>query len=191
MVQKGTVLGVGFDSVSSTWHFSDLKADKVVRRCLDGANAKHLSLLQIQKIMGSVNDLAQMCPLLKSHQKSGNEFMAKFGGDNDLLRAVPIQLRRDLEVVAKVAESAKSGLPIAEIISQPGLAALTFYMDAAGASFTVVGGKRCYHDNDQRGSLYWRHKSGGYLGLDQIVMARRAAHQAERREGALLWYTLV
>ena len=89
MVQRGTVLGVGFDSVSSTWHYSDLKADKVVRRCLDGANAKHLSLLQIQKIMGSVNDLAQMCPLLKSHQRSGNEFMAKFGGDNDLLRAIP------------------------------------------------------------------------------------------------------
>ena len=123
-----------------------------MRRCLDGANAKHLSLLQIQEIMGSVNDLAQMCPLLKSHQRSGNEFMAKFGGDNDLLRAVPIQLRRDLEVVAKVAESAKSGLPIAEIISQPGLAALTFYTDAAGASFTVVGGKRCYHDNDGKGA---------------------------------------
>ena len=38
------------------------------------------------------------------------------------------------------------------IISQPGLAALTFYTDAAGASFTVVGGKRCYHDNDGKGA---------------------------------------
>ena len=90
MVQRGTVLGVGFDSVSSTWHYSEHKVDKVVRRCLDGANAKHLSLLQIQEIMGSVNDLAQMCPLLKSHQRSGNTFMTKFGGDNDLLRVVPI-----------------------------------------------------------------------------------------------------
>ena len=95
MEQRGTVLGVGFDSVSSMWHYSELKADKVDRRCLDGAKAMHLSLLQIQKIMGSVNDLAQMCPLLKSHQRSGNAFMTKFGGDNNLLRAVPIQLRRD------------------------------------------------------------------------------------------------
>ena len=152
MKQRGTVLGVGFDSVNSTWHYSEHKADKVVRRCLDGARALHLSLLQIQKIMGSVNDMAQMCPLLKSHQRSGNAFITKFGGDNNLLRAVPIQLRRDLEVVAKVAESTKSGLPIAETISQPGLAALTFYTDAAGASFTVVGGKRCFHDNVGKGA---------------------------------------
>ena len=55
-------------------------------------------------------------------------------------------------MVAKVAESTKSGLPIAETISQPGLAALTFYTDAAGASFTVVGGKRCFHDNVGKGA---------------------------------------
>ena len=151
MVQTGTVLGVGFDSVNATWNYSQTKADKVVRRCLDGANAKHLSLQQVQEIMGSVNDLAQMCPLLKCHQSSGNAFLSRFGGDSELLRAVPSQLRKDLEVVAKVAESAKSGLPIAEVITQPGLAALEFFTDAAGASFTMAGGKRFFHNNDGKG----------------------------------------
>ena len=150
-VQQGTVLGVGFNSEDFTWNFSEFKANKVVRRCLDGANAKFLSLQQVQKIMGSVNDLAQMCPLLKSHQRSGNTFMTRFGGNNDALMVVLEQLRRDLEVVAKVAESAKFGLPIPELISQPGLSALTFYTDAAGASFTVAGGKRFYHDNHGKG----------------------------------------
>ena len=95
LVQQGTVLGVGFNSVDFTWNFSEFKANKVVRRCLDGANAKLLSLQQVQKIMGSVNDLAQMCPLLKSHQRSGNVFMTKFGGDNEALMVVPEQMRKD------------------------------------------------------------------------------------------------
>ena len=53
--------------------------------------------------------------------------------------------------MAKVVESAKFGLPILEIISQPGLSALVFYTDAAGVSFTVAGGKRFYHDNHGKG----------------------------------------
>ena len=151
LVQQGTVLGVGFNSEDFTWNFSEFKANKVVRRCLDGANAKFLSLQQVQKIMGSVNDLAQMCPLLKSHQRSGNAFMTRFGGNKEVLMVAREQLRRDLEVVAKVAESAKFGLLKQELISQPGLSTLTFYTDAAGASFTVAGGKRFYHDNHGKG----------------------------------------
>ena len=110
-----------------------------------------MSLEHVQKIMGSVNDLTQMCPLLKSHQRSGNAFMATFGGNRDALRVVPAKLRKDLETVAKVAEDTKFGMPIAEIISRPGLSALTFYTDAAGASFTFAGGKRIFHDNHGKG----------------------------------------
>ena len=152
LVTRGTVLGIGFDSTDMTWYLSDEKAEKIVRRCLDGARAGLLDLHQVQKIMGSVNDLAQMCPLLKCHQRSGNEFLAKFGGDRKILKAPPEKMKKDLEVVAKVAESAKSGLPIMEILNRPGLAALIFYSDAAGASFTMVKGKRMLHNNEEKGA---------------------------------------
>ena len=151
LVQRGTVLGVGFDSTDMTWFLSDEKADKIVRRCLDANRSSHMSLKQVQQLMGSVNDLAQMCPLLKPHKRSGNEFLTKFGGDGNILKMVPDEVRRDLKVIAKVANSARIGLPIAEKIGKPGLAALTFYTDAAGASFSLVNKQRHYHDNEGKG----------------------------------------
>ena len=138
-----------------------------------------MSLEHMQKIMGSVNDLTQMCPLLKSHQRSGNAFMATFGGNRDALRVVPAKLRKDLETVAKVAEDTKFGMPIAEIISQPGLSALTFYTDAAGASFTFAGGKRS--------GQHWRLWYGGHMGLVKAILAGQFANQSEGREGLLFW----
>lgn len=44
LVQRGTVLGVGFDSRDMTWHFSEEKADKVTTRCLDAMKAAHMDL---------------------------------------------------------------------------------------------------------------------------------------------------
>ena len=54
-------------------------------------------------------------------------------------------------VIAKVAESARVGLPIAEGLEKPGPEALTFYSDAAGASFSLVNGQHHYRDNAGRG----------------------------------------
>ena len=64
---------------------------------------------------------------------------------------VPDEMKSDLEVIAKVADTARVGLPIAEKTGQPGLAAITFYTDAAGASYTMVNKQRQYHDNEGKG----------------------------------------
>ena len=70
VVTKVTVLGVGFDSMAMKWFLSKEKADKVKRRCLDAIRSQHVDLKQIQKLMGSINDLAQMCPLIKFQKKT-------------------------------------------------------------------------------------------------------------------------
>ena len=46
-----------------------------------------------------------------------------------------------MAIIAKVAEYSVKGLPVADSVSLPKLSALVFYTDAAGASFTFVGGK--------------------------------------------------
>ena len=51
-------------------------------------------------------------------------------------------LREDLAVIEKVCESAKRGLPIASKPGKLGLAALSFYTDAAGASFSMQNGEK-------------------------------------------------
>ena len=151
VVTKGTVLGVGFDSMAMTWFLSKEKADKVKRRCLDAIRSQHVDLKQIQKLMGSINDLAQMVKLIKFQKKPGNVLLAKFGGNENILLPVYQELKEDLLFIAKVAESSKFGLPVAESVRMPTLAALTFYTDAAGASFSMRNGNRVFHNNSGKG----------------------------------------
>ena len=84
LVTKGTVLGVGFNSSNLSWFLSTEKADKIIKRCLNGASKSHMDLKQVQQLMGSVNDMAQMCPLMRVNKWSGNNFLKKFGGKENL-----------------------------------------------------------------------------------------------------------
>ena len=148
---RGTVLGVGFDSVNMSWFLAEEKANKIVKRCLDVALSSHVGLKQVQKLMGSVNDLGQMCQTVKFHRRAGNAFLRSFEGNENIVRMVPSKLKEELKLIAKIAESTKSGLPIAEEQSQPSLSALVFFTDAAGASYTMCQGERKYHNNQNRG----------------------------------------
>ena len=80
-----------------------------------------------------------------------NALLRKFSGNNNIVLMVTEDLRRDLAVIAKVANSSINGLPIAYSPKHPTLAALSCYTDAAGASFTMINGKRIYHGNSGRG----------------------------------------
>ena len=148
---RGTVLDVGFDSTEMNWFLSEEKSAKVVRRCLDVMNTSHVGLKQMEKLMGSVNDLGQMCPAVKFHRRAGNSFIRIFEGDYGSIKMVPDKLKEELKVIAKIADSAKTGLPIAEEPCSPSLSALVFYTDVAGASFSVCGGNKIYHNNEGRG----------------------------------------
>ena len=72
-----------------------------------------MNLEQMQQLMGSINDLAQMCPLLKFHKRAGNALIRQFAGDNNVVRMVTEELKKELAIIAKVAESSVKGLPIA------------------------------------------------------------------------------
>ncbi len=148
---RGIVLGIGFDSTSMTWFLPNAKADKVIKRCLDAVNSSHLDLKQTQKLMGSVNDLAQMCPTLKFHKGSGNQFLSKFKGNENILLQVPKEMKADMLTAAKIADTARIGLPIADVSVAPPLSALTFYTDAAGASYNIQNGRKVFPDQQDRG----------------------------------------
>ena len=140
--QRGTVLGVGFDSRNMTWFLGKDKADKVVKRCMDSRRAMHMDLNQVQKLMGTVNDIAQMCPMMTCHKATGNAFLRSFEGKENLLKPVPEDMKEDMKVIAKMADTARVELPIAKEPRKPNLAAKVFYTDAAGASYTKVQGEK-------------------------------------------------
>jgi hypothetical protein len=139
--KEGTVLGIRFNSTRMEWALPEEKARKVVRRCLDACNASHMDLKQTQKLMGTVNDVAQMCPMMKVHKGTGNLYLAAFKGRENILLPVPEDMKLDLNIIAKMAERAVKGLPIASEPCKAPLSAMVFYTDAAGASFTMMNGK--------------------------------------------------
>ena len=94
---------MGFDGSTLNWFLAKEKAEKVMRRCWNTICSSHASLEQIQKLMGSINDLAQMCPLLKFHKRSGNALIRKFRGKNNIVLMVTDELRKDLALITKVA----------------------------------------------------------------------------------------
>ena len=112
---------------------------------------QHADLKQMQEVMGSVNHVAQMAPLLRFHKRSGNSFLSRFSGNENILLVIPDDVKADMLTIAKEVESAVEGLPIASSVSQPTLSALVFYTDAAGASFLMVKGRRIFHNNVGKG----------------------------------------
>ena len=145
------VLGIEFNSTDLQWKLPEEKADKVITRCLDARNSKHMDLNQMQKLMGSVNDVAQMCPIMKFHKGTGNRYLEQFKGKNNILIPMQEEFKEDMRIIANIAEMARKGLPIARRECKPPLSQLIFYSDAAGASFTKVGGKMVFHDQEHRG----------------------------------------
>ena len=148
---RGTVLGIGFDSKDMSWFLSKEKASTIVRRCLEMAGASHTDLKQMEKLMGTINDLGQMCQTVKFHRREGNAFLGRFRGNYNEVKMVPDNLKKELRILAKIAENAGEGLPLAEEPCQRSLSALIFYTDAAGVSYSLSKGQKVFHNNSNRG----------------------------------------
>ena len=114
MQTPGMVLGVGFDSASLTWFLSKEKSEKIVRRCLETASASHMDLKTVEKLMGPVNDLSQMCKTVCFLKRDGNMLLRSFRGDYNIVRMVPRDLKEELMVISRIAASTREGLPLSE-----------------------------------------------------------------------------
>jgi hypothetical protein len=140
--KSGIVLGIGFNSEKLEWFLTQKKSDKIKNNILTAYNKSHTCLNDWQKTMGLINNLALMAPLLKFFKFSGNQLLGTFAGNENIVIQLPKNVKDDLLVCAKVAESAVAGLPIASRPCPPSLHALHFYSDAAGSKYAVCQGKR-------------------------------------------------
>jgi hypothetical protein len=139
---EGTVLGIIFNTNKLEWSLSSEKAEKIICKIQEFSSAKYVDLKKTQSVMGVVNDLAQMAPYLRVFKHSGNNLLGSFAGNEEILKVVPNQVKKDLLVCAKLAEEAKRGLPIAHKPVAPPLSKKVFYSDAAGAKFGMHKGNR-------------------------------------------------
>ena len=49
----------------------------------------------MEKLMGTINDLGQMCQSVKFHGGEGNAFLGQFRGDYNVVKMVPDELKND------------------------------------------------------------------------------------------------
>jgi hypothetical protein len=139
---SGRVLGIWFDTQSLSWSYPEDKAIPLIRDIHAVLVAGHSSLNQFQKLLGSINDVAQLCPFLKGFRKPFNDFLACFREDTEIILSTPLQVLADLRICSKVISAAIGGLPISARPVDPPLNKVTFVSDAAGASMATVNGSR-------------------------------------------------
>jgi hypothetical protein len=135
----GTVLGITFNTQSMSWSLSKEKSGRVLRRIQGPLTGGLLTLLETQKLLGSLNDIGQMCPFLTGFRHSLQQFLIEFGEDGVSQRPLPTQAKKDLRIWAAGTAAAGKGLPIPHRPTRPSLACITFVSDAAGAQFFRQG----------------------------------------------------
>jgi hypothetical protein len=141
-VQKGTVLGICFDSRSLEWSLNKEKADKFLCRVIDTLHMDYIGLKQLQKVMGVLNDLSLMCSFMKPYKASGYRLLHELGTDEEVMVPLTDGFKNDLGKFARMIQDARQGLPIAARPSLPPLMAKEFFSDAAGSHFAMAKGRR-------------------------------------------------
>jgi hypothetical protein len=86
------------------WSLQRDKADELIRRILWAVDEDSLSLKQTQQLLGSLNNLAQMCSFIKPFKALINNFLRSFNLNEQILLSICEQTRRDLLLCTRVAE---------------------------------------------------------------------------------------
>jgi hypothetical protein len=156
---KGSVLGILFDTTTLTWSVTYEKASRVLLRIRDPLLGGSLSLLETQQLLGSLNDVGQMCTFLRGFRHPLQTFLTEFGEDDVSRRRLPPQAVADLRIWAAAILDTVAGLPIPHRPSFPSLNAMVFVSDAAGALFSRQGDRFIPYCTD-------KYRGAVSLGMD-------------------------
>ncbi len=131
----GTVLGIQFETTSLSWSISREKRTRILDRIRGPLMGHPISLLDLQKLIGTLNDVGQMCPFLRGFRQPLHLLLVAFKEDNDVLLPIPKEVKDDLRVWAAAMDTVVQGLPIPRRPTPHLPSALFFASDASGAQF--------------------------------------------------------
>ena len=81
-----------------TWSISEAKLARILSRIRGPLLGHPVTLLELQKLVGSLNDVGQMCPFLCGFRHPLHLFLSQFRGDEDISLIPPSGVRLDLQV---------------------------------------------------------------------------------------------
>lgn len=142
----GEVLGVRFNTEQLTWSLPNDKRCRLMSEVRELTKDKKYSLRQLEKILGKMKYLAQLCPPLKNFTSDATRLLSSHVSDlsdssgnisdkdrDDQTFTLPTNIRQDMLLFAAViADTFKHPLPIVDPDPQPPLCAVQIYTDASG-----------------------------------------------------------
>jgi len=137
----GTVLGIKFDTDSLTWSIAKDKEIRTLDRIRGPMLGQPINLQNLQKLIGSLNDVGQMCPFLRGFRQPLHLLLMEFKDDKEILLPIPQAVSDDLRIWATAIETAAKGLPIPTRPTPHLPSALFFASDASGAQFNKRNGR--------------------------------------------------
>jgi hypothetical protein len=135
------VLGIQFDTIPLTWSISKDKKAKILDRIRGPLMGCPTDLNSLQKLIGTLNDVGQMCPFLRGFRQPLHTLLMEFKENKDIELPIPQAVKDDLRIWAAAMDTASKGLPIPRRPTPHLPSALTFASDASGAQFNKHNGK--------------------------------------------------
>ena len=137
-VTEGKVLGIWFNSEDLTWKLPVGKKEKTLRSIHVVLYSESVTLLDMQMLMGNLNNVSLMCPFLNGFRRNLNNCLSA-GAINEFI-TVSSNAKRDLLVWAGFLLDPTCENNIPSCPSNPTISHKTFTSDAAGyASDCDVG----------------------------------------------------
>jgi hypothetical protein len=132
--KRGKVLGVMFDTTDLTWRLSDKKVNNAKMSVNKALTKNEITLKECQRLIGRLNDVGQMCPLMKVFRQPLNLCLSDIlsNADPNTLISISSAAKRDLQVWAGFLSSDFKWLPIPKEVCAPPIWHKEFVSDAAG-----------------------------------------------------------
>ena len=130
----GKILGIWFDSTDLTWQLPQDKKEKTLTSISKAIKCDMMVLVEMQILMGNLNNVSMMCPFLNAYRKNLNDDLGKGLGKNSEIITLSEESKKDLLVWAGCLLDKCKKLPIPSRQIDPPLYCKTFSSDAAGYS---------------------------------------------------------
>jgi hypothetical protein len=132
----GKVLGIWFDTQKMCWFYPESKARKVLLEILAIVSKPSCNLLEMQELLGCLNNFAQLMPFMNFFKKPLNDLLCACFENPDSATVVNDTVKQDLLVWAACIMDSVEGLPICNYYYAPPLTYKSLASDAAGVPFT-------------------------------------------------------
>jgi hypothetical protein len=133
-VTNGKVLGIVFDTTELAWRLPEEKRQKILQIIAQAQENSTICLLDMQTLMGNLNTVSMMSPLLQSFKRPLNDCLAYLQVNENEHIHLSIQAQRDLGVWASFLLDTEKWNPIPPRPCGPPLSHKLFVSDAAGSN---------------------------------------------------------